>query len=348
MSTSAQAVAAATRLQTTMRRYGVECRFQLRQGASGSGWMTPLSQRVGVMSHHVASRPSQGNTPFYNLVRNGRGAAPGAPAVPGPLANGYMGFDGIYRIITLGWANHPGAGGPITLPKGTVPRDNGRPRFWGTEYEGGFEDWSAFMHDKMARANAAILDWLNLTTAAHIEHSTWAPSRKIDRRGYTAASGRNRITAVRGSTGGGSPAPTPTPTPEEDMPLTDAEIDKIAHAVWTREITGRTAQNRLRDVGADAASATVNAPVKISGATKSALGVDAVSMAGLSRYGGASLFEQRNQHAETRTRFAALTAAVQALSSSVDVNPKDVTDAIDKAVAAALADLKVTLTTEGD
>lgn len=199
--TRAQALSAAHALKASIEKYGVPVSIELQQGVGGTGWFS--SSFVGEMSHHTVSRPSQGATPVLALVKRGR------PGVAGPLCNGYGGFDGVYRIITMGYANHPGAGGPITLAGRTIPRNNGRPYFWGTEYEGGLETYSEAMHDFMSRANRGILDWLNRPVEAHLEHSTWAPGRKIDRLGYTAAIGRQRIAAVSG----GSYTPPAPPAP---------------------------------------------------------------------------------------------------------------------------------------
>ena len=121
-----------------------------------------------------------------------------------------MGYDLVYRIITMAWANHPGLGGPITLAGNTIPKNDGRPRFWGTEFEGGLEEWSPEMHEAMARANRGILDWLARPIETHVEHKTWAPTRKIDRLGYTADLGRQRIAAVTG--GEFTPPPPPAPS----------------------------------------------------------------------------------------------------------------------------------------
>jgi hypothetical protein len=177
---------------------------------------------VGELSHHIASFPTPENpTPGLALVRQGR------PDLDGPLCNGTAGVDLVYRIVTLGWANHSGFGGPYTFrgPLGafTVPRDNGRPYLWGTEYEGGFSEavWDRTYTNRrtgkkmtfrefMGRCNAGIAEaiWLPGISSRgrygdikpgmdlsgyHGEHKTWAPTRKIDRLGYTTESGRAEI-----------------------------------------------------------------------------------------------------------------------------------------------------------
>lgn len=184
--------------------------IEIVQGRPGppSRWigLTP----VAVMSHHIASHPTTSNpTPGLNLVKVGRSD------LPGPLCNGTAGVDLVYRIICLGYANHSGEGGPwiVRGPLGnySIPRDNGRPYIWGTEYEGGFTDevWDRLYQNPktklkmnfrefMGRCNAGLVEgiWaingrgktptsgMDLSTY-HGEHGQpWAVGRKPDRRGY--------------------------------------------------------------------------------------------------------------------------------------------------------------------
>lgn len=225
----------ARRLAKHIEKYGVRVSIELQAGAGGSGWVD-VRHRLN-MSHHTVSRPSNGMTPCLRLVKVGR------PDVPGPLCNGYMGYDRVYRIITLGRANHPGAGGPITLDGLTIPKDNGRPYIWGTEFEGGLEPWTREMHEAMAAVNAGITDWLaedhGRTIQCNLEHKDWAPRRKIDRLGYTRELSMNRVQAFRNATGGLGGGLSPigpiiTPVPEEDDMFDDnarGKLDKAFYAV---------------------------------------------------------------------------------------------------------------------
>ena len=154
-------------------------------------------------THHIVSRYSPSNpTPGLHTIKNGRGRPGDSNYLPGPLANGYGGFDLCARIITLGYANHPGAGGPITVAGGyTIPKDSARRYAFGWEFEGGLSeaDWdrvytnprnskSMTFREFMGRCGAGIQDKYNLPLAAHLEHSTWT-TRKIDRLNYTQKSG---------------------------------------------------------------------------------------------------------------------------------------------------------------
>lgn len=199
--TVAAAQAAAASLRDALQDYGVRTSIELQPGVGPKTDPWGPAPFVRNLAHHIASYPP--GTPGLAVVKNGR---KGTSPLQGPLANCYGGFDLVARIITMGWANHPGAGGPWPVPGwGTVPRDNGRPYALGWEFEGGYLPYTDEMHDFMSRCGAASLDWLGTHNRrepapleCHDEHKGWAPGRKPDRIGYITASGRSRIAAVRG------------------------------------------------------------------------------------------------------------------------------------------------------
>lgn len=203
MSSYREAKSAAEHLKACIERRGVKVSIELQLDVNDS-WQ--VAKKLGVISHHTASYARQGRTPCLALVKRGRSD------VPGPLANGYGGRDLVYRIITVGKANHAGRGGPLKLA-GRIPANYGNSLTWGTEYEGGYEDWPSDMREFMARSNAGILDHFGWTADAHAEHSTWAPTRKIDRIHYTLESGRREIITL-----GRAPAPKPAPKPKQANP----------------------------------------------------------------------------------------------------------------------------------
>jgi hypothetical protein len=197
------ALTKAKALKAVMLDYGVpEVSIELQTGRPN-----PYDSWDGLfvvidMSHHIVSNYNSSNlTPLLWLVKQGR------TSVPGPLANGYGGWDLCYRILCFSYANHPGAGGPMTVPRVgggtyTIPKDSARRYAWGTEYEGGVveADWDRLlknprngrrmtMREFMGRAGAAIHDHFNISFSAHAEHSTWAPLRKIDRLRYNKSEG---------------------------------------------------------------------------------------------------------------------------------------------------------------
>lgn len=226
--TRADAIAAAEHLASFVRARGVTVSVEVQEGVAGSGWVDPDGKQ-GVLAHHTVSRRSQGLTPVLALCKRGR------PDVPGPLCNGYMGYDHVFRIITMAWANHPGAGGPLRIGNVVVPRNQGRPYLWGTEFEGGLDpaDFTPAYRDAMARAHLGVLEYYGLTPDAHGEHSTWAPGRKVDRLGYTTTRGRDELRAVAAAL-----------TPEDDVTpeQMDALVARVAEAVW-RFPSDRTAPN---------------------------------------------------------------------------------------------------------
>ena len=215
--TIAQAQAAAADLRVSLLDHGVQAvSLELQAGVGPKADPWGPAPFVRGMGHHIASRPSQGDTPGLSLVKAGR---TGKNALQGPVCNGYGGFDLVARIITMGWANHAGEGGPWPVDGwGTVPRNEGRPRIFGWEFEGGYEPYTDEMHDFMARCGAGTLDWLGVLNHREPapldcwgEHKEpWAPGRKVDRIGYTAASGRARIAGIRKN---------PTPAVLEEDPV---------------------------------------------------------------------------------------------------------------------------------
>lgn len=186
--TLAEATARAGELRVSLLDHRVKAvSIELLEGRSGSGYSTDTF--VASLGHHIVSSRAMGLTPGYWVVRNGR------VDLPGPLCNGYGGFDEQARIVCMAWANHPGEGGPFTFPSGTVPKDNGRPYLFGWEFEGGIDedDFTDSYRVFMARCLAGTLDWLGLDERSHAEHKDWAPDRKVDRLGYTRAEAQAEI-----------------------------------------------------------------------------------------------------------------------------------------------------------
>lgn len=247
MSTAA-ALAEARVLKGFMQRHGVACSIELVEGTrKPEQWLNPVGRFRVEMSHHIVSRRSQGLTPFLHLVKVGR------PDVKGPLCNGYGGFDLVYRIITMGVANHSGRGGPMTIDGVTIARDVAAYFAWGTEYEGGLDDadWPPAYRRFMAAANAAVLDYLRFrngrtTDAAHCEHSTWAPGRKSDRRGYSRNRGIAEIGAHRaGHTGYSEEYVRELQTLLNEVVGTDLEVDGRLGPITIAAVEGFQARTGL-------------------------------------------------------------------------------------------------------
>lgn len=196
--TRAAALARARALKAHIERFDVAVSIELQPGRSG-GWNGLRS--FANLGHHVASRRSQGKTPFLALVKRGR------EDLPGPLANGYLGWDGVARIITLDWANHAGRGGPWRVPGATIPVNNGRPYIFGWECEGGYDwdDWPPWYRRTMAACFAGTLAWMGRDERSHGEHGNpWAPERKPDRLRYVTDLAAARA-EIRSLLDGGTP-----------------------------------------------------------------------------------------------------------------------------------------------
>lgn len=196
---------------------------------------------VAKTSHHTVSRYSPSSlTPTLALCKRGRSD------VPGPLCNTYGGYDLTLRILTFGYANHPGAGGPYRVPRigggtYTIPQDSARRYAWGTEFEGGLSeaDWDRTLKNPrgrgramtfrefMGRVNAADLDYFGVHPDAHMEHRHWTEGRpkvrshrKIDRLGYiTLAEGKAELLRYADSNPDLDP-----PTDNEELDMTPEEV----------------------------------------------------------------------------------------------------------------------------
>jgi hypothetical protein len=196
---------------------------------------------VAKTSHHTVSayRPTS-LTPVLALCKKGRSD------VPGPLCNTYGGWDLTLRILTFGYANHPGAGGPYRVPRigggtYTIPLDSARRYAWGTEFEGGIReaDWDLMLRNPrgrgkpmtfrefMGRVNAADLDYFGVHPDAHMEHRHWTEGRpkvrsprKVDRIGYvTLAEGKAELLRYA------------DPNPDIDPPTDGEELDMTPEEV---------------------------------------------------------------------------------------------------------------------
>lgn len=225
-----KAMAEAQKLRDAILARGVKkVSIEILEGRGGSGWIK--STHIATMGHHTVSRRSHGLTPCLRLVKVGR------TGIPGPLCNGYGGFDEIARIICMAWANHPGEGGPYRTPSGTIPLNNGRPYTFGWEFEGGLDlaDFTPSYKEFMARCMAGTLDYLGHDVRYHLEHRTWAPTRKVDRLGYSLEEARSEISKAM---------------EEEEMTKTQARLELAAawHAksgVWMTPSATESAQIRL-------------------------------------------------------------------------------------------------------
>jgi len=156
---------------------------------------------------------------------------------------------------------------------------------------------------------------------------------------------------------GGSPAPTREWDEMASKEIKDALKElltedwiSVGGATGKRYKDGKAAPYSLiRDAGyaLDEIRSVFNQKLPIYGALKNYYpNTDEMSMGQFNRLAATSFADGRNQHADLRARLAGLQAAVHELAKNQGVDADKIDAAITKAVTDALADLKITLTTE--
>ncbi|MFP3116301.1 N-acetylmuramoyl-L-alanine amidase [Streptomyces sp. Iso 434] len=185
----------------------------------------------GVMIHHTVT---SGSARTVEICRNGYSG------LPGPLCHGVITKDGRVHLVGYGRANHAGLGDDDVLaaviaekklPKANEANTDGNARYYGFEAENlgdGKDPWPAAQLDAIERVSAAICRVHGWDAASVIGHLEWQPG-KVDPRGFTMASMRDRIERRLSA----PPGKTPTPsTPEKELPVNAKELHE---AVWTRD-----------------------------------------------------------------------------------------------------------------
>jgi hypothetical protein len=184
----------------------------------------------GVMIHHTVT---SGTNASVDLCYNGRSD------LPGPLCHGVIAKNGTVYLVGHGRANHAGAGdGDVlaaVIDERTLPPDNetdtdGNSRFYGFECVnlGDNKDpWPKEQVDAIVRASAAICrahGWGRQGTTSVIGHLEWQPG-KVDPRGpgISMSEVRRRVAERLRNPADWNPE-------EDDMPVSDADVEKIAKA----------------------------------------------------------------------------------------------------------------------
>ncbi|MFB4422586.1 peptidoglycan-binding protein [Streptomyces sp. QL37] len=169
----------------------------------------------GVMIHHTVS---SGTDASVALCYDGHSS------LPGPLCHGVIDKAGTVHLVGNGRANHAGGGDPAVLQRviaedygdrPPAPREHdssagsvdGNARFYGFECVNlgdGEDPWPAAQLDAIERVSAAICrahGWTARSVIGHLEWSDW----KVDPRGFTMPSLRERVTTrLSGPASGGS------------------------------------------------------------------------------------------------------------------------------------------------
>ncbi|MCZ7415283.1 MULTISPECIES: peptidoglycan recognition protein family protein [unclassified Streptomyces] len=192
----------------------------------------------GVMIHHTVTSGTQRTV---DICRRGYSG------LPGPLCHGVVAKDGTVHLVGYGRANHAGKGDDDVLAaviaERSLPPDNeanvdGNARFYGFECENlgdGKDPWPAAQVEAIVRASAAVCRahrWGRAGDTSVIGHHEWQPG-KIDPRGPGVSMPDIRRRVVERLR---HPADwSPDDDKEEDMALSDADIEKIAERVWRRD-----------------------------------------------------------------------------------------------------------------
>ena len=192
-------------LPDALRRRGLKVEVVPGWETRSAGSFNPK----GAVGHWTAGPRGSTTRPSLNVVINGR------PDLDGPLCNVYGARDGTAVVVAAGRANHAGAGSW----RGLV----GNSSVFGTEMEGAdAADFTAAQRWAYPRIHAAYCDLGRFGPDMNCGHSEWAGPRKQDINGYTPGTLRSDIAAVLAG------APTSSPIVEDDMPLTDADIEAVA------------------------------------------------------------------------------------------------------------------------
>ncbi|MCM2580569.1 peptidoglycan-binding protein [Streptomyces meridianus] len=169
----------------------------------------------GVMIHHTVT---SGTDSSVELCYNGHAG------LPGPLCHGVIAKDGTVHLVGHGRANHAGLGDDDVLraviAESELPPDNeantdGNARFYGFEcinLGDGEDPWPAAQLEAIEKASAAICrahGWGHRSVIGHLE---WQPG-KVDPRGFTMGTMRERIRTRLGGDPDGPSEPRYEPFP---------------------------------------------------------------------------------------------------------------------------------------
>jgi hypothetical protein len=211
------------------------------------GWAThnrnskgPWGPVNGFIWHHTGAAVSAANAKSYAASTLYNGLAD----LPGPLCQFSIGLDGIVYLVGWGRANHAGGGDPTILQhvidenytgqlkptKGNRDGVDGNAHFYGVEIQySGSKPMADAQYKVALRLSAAICDFHGWTERSVIAHGEWS-NDKWDP-GYAPS----KIMAMPGVRTDVKTTLTAGLDQEDDVALTDAEIKKIAAAVWASD-----------------------------------------------------------------------------------------------------------------
>lgn len=186
----------------------------------------------GVMIHHTVT---SGTKASVDLCRDGHAT------LPGPLCLGVIAKDGTVHLVGNGRTNHAGSGDgdvlkAVIAERATLPAPNendtdGNTHFYGFECVNlgdGKDPWAQAQLDAIKRASAALCRAHGWSARSVIAHKEWT-NTKIDPRGFSM---KDLRADIQQQLTGKPQKPQPQQEKDDDMALTDADLDKIARRVW--------------------------------------------------------------------------------------------------------------------
>jgi len=186
------------------------------------------------MVHHTASPPSWSGQrdADYCTVQDS----------DAPLANLCLDRDGVVWVCAAGATNTNGKGKDTW--GGGVPENSMNSYAIGIEANGGYgSDWPKVQTDAYVTLINGLCSRYGIPANNVRGHFEWAPTRKVDPAGpspWATGNASWNMLGFRSACSGARPLPPDTgggsAEGEDDMPLTDADIDKIATAVWAKVI----------------------------------------------------------------------------------------------------------------
>ena len=184
--------------------------WENRGRPSSSGGFDPKGSKW----HHTATTASYANpNPTLNMCISGRSD------LPGPLCQVLIGYDGVCWVIAAGRANHAGESkgfGPYYAGDG-----NAQAFGWEIDYNG-TQPMSPEQKDAAARASAAVAKKKGNDESWVVTHKEDSTTGKWDTGGVSGDTARK---LTRQQIEG-----------DDDMPLSDEDLDKIAARVWNKWI----------------------------------------------------------------------------------------------------------------
>ncbi|MGH3309889.1 MAG: peptidoglycan-binding protein [Streptomyces sp.] len=204
----------ASRLVKALRDEGLEVHEYRNWRAHNRNHKGPWGPMNGVMIHHTVTKGTSGSVELCYEGRSG---------LPGPLCHGVIDKSGAVHLVGNGRSNHAGLGDGDVLravinESSSLPPDNeadtdGNRHFYGFECVNlgdGKDPWPEAQKEAIEKAAAAICRAHGWNHRSVIGHREWQPG-KVDPRGFSMGTMRDRIAKRLGEKPDGPSKPPPAP-----------------------------------------------------------------------------------------------------------------------------------------